>query len=88
MWKNSVSDAKTAWEVLQRAYRAGYDYLYVTADELALTFRQLLTEMWENPPRWFLQLSEDEKPLLTGYARTDGVMVEKNARLLYDLGSV
>ena len=33
-----------------------------------------------------LQLSEAEKPVLTGYARTDGVMVEKNARLLYDLG--
>ncbi len=86
LWKNSVPSAKAAWDVIQHAYQAGYDYFYLTADELALTFPQLLLDMREDMPPWILRLPENKRPILTGYARTDGVMVEKNAQLLFDLG--
>lgn len=37
MWKNELP-AEEAWLAIRLAWTAGYDYLYVTADELPLTF--------------------------------------------------
>ncbi len=86
MWKNSVNTGGEAWEIIHRAYQVGYDHLFITADELPLTFQPLLLDMRANIPNWYLKLPEHEKPVLTGYARADGLCTEKNVRLLYDLG--
>jgi anaerobic magnesium-protoporphyrin IX monomethyl ester cyclase len=86
MWRNAVKTGQEAWEIIRRAYDAGYDHLAVTADELPLTFYGLLLDMRASIPDWFQSLPDNEKPFLTGYARADGLCIEKNAQLLYDLG--
>jgi radical SAM superfamily enzyme YgiQ (UPF0313 family) len=86
MWKNEVRNGSEAWDILHRAYQAGYDNFWVTADELLLTFPQLLLDMKANIPRWFADLPEAERPIMIGDTRADGLCVEKNARLLYALG--
>ncbi|HEX2090948.1 MAG TPA: cobalamin-dependent protein [Longimicrobiaceae bacterium] len=86
MWRNAVPSGAVAWEVIERAFVAGYDYLYVTADELPNTFRALLVQMRENTPGWWKQLDEAERPLLAGYARADGLCRGDSARLLRELG--
>jgi hypothetical protein len=77
MWKNEISDASKAWNVIKNAYDFGYRYLYVTADELPLTFAKLIRNMHKAMPQWFKELPELEKPILMGYGRADG-MVNKN----------
>jgi radical SAM superfamily enzyme YgiQ (UPF0313 family) len=37
-------------------------------------------------PHWFTDLPPQDRPIFEGYARADGLAIEKNARLLYDLG--
>ncbi len=86
MWKNEVRNGAEAWSILHRAYQAGYDSLDITAEELPLTFPQLLLDMKSSIPRWFANLPQQERPILHGAARADGLAIEKNARLLYDLG--
>jgi radical SAM superfamily enzyme YgiQ (UPF0313 family) len=86
MWKNEVRNGVEAWEIIRCAYQAGYQDLYFTADELPLTFPKLLLDMKANLPAWFTNLPLQDRPILEGYARADGLAVEKNARLLYDLG--
>ena len=86
MWKNSVPDAEAAWSVINTARQSGYDYFYITADELGITFRNLLIEMKKNQPDWLKKLSPEERPILTGYSRSDGLILGQNAELLYDLG--
>lgn len=49
MWRN-VLPAEDAWRAIHHAWKAGYDYLYVTADELPLTFARLILDMAESPP--------------------------------------
>ncbi|GAA3434196.1 hypothetical protein GCM10018954_038000 [Kutzneria kofuensis] len=46
MWRNSVPSAEAAWQVIHAAHTAGYDYLYLTADELPLMFGRLL--LWRS----------------------------------------
>ncbi|WP_454737805.1 B12-binding domain-containing radical SAM protein [Cupriavidus necator] len=75
MWKNELH-AVQAWQVIYNAWSAGYDYLYVTADELPLTFARLMLDMAEAPPEWWQQLEPDERPILVGYARADGMEKE------------
>jgi radical SAM superfamily enzyme YgiQ (UPF0313 family) len=86
MWRNSVPDAESAWDVLHAAQRGNYDYLYLTADELPLTFGRLLRDMSARPPRWWSELAEDEQPVLVGYARADGLSDERAAANLRSLG--
>jgi radical SAM superfamily enzyme YgiQ (UPF0313 family) len=85
MWKNSLSP-EDAWMTIECAWRYGYDYLYITADELPLTFVSLLTAMSHSKPGWWLSLSADERPFLVGYARADGIADRRKTRLLSDLG--
>lgn len=80
LWKNAVRSAEETWNVLYQAYWAGYDYIYVVTDELALTFRSLLTDMLKCKPYWAAHIG------MTGYCRADGLAIEKNARLLKELG--
>ncbi|MEV6829449.1 hypothetical protein [Amycolatopsis sp. NPDC051102] len=86
VWRNSIRDAATAWNVISDAHRAGYDYLYLTADELPLTFGKLLREMQAETPGWWREMAEDERPAMVGYARADGLENERNAALLRGLG--
>jgi radical SAM superfamily enzyme YgiQ (UPF0313 family) len=86
MWKNSVPNAQTAWNLIDRARQAGYDYFYITADELGITFRELLLDMKNNMPDWIKNLPSGEQPILTGYSRSDGLIMGQNAELLHDLG--
>jgi len=85
-WKNQVTSPVDAWTIIQNAFNKGYDFLQVTADELPLTFSSLLHGMRQSTPYWFRRLAADERPVLSGYARSDGIAIEKNAKLLHDLG--
>lgn len=67
----STLSADRAWEVIHNAYLQGYNYLYVTADELPLTMWPMIRAMAENPPEWFRHLPEGSKPKLFGYARAE-----------------
>lgn len=86
MWRNSVSDPDSAWRLVREAHGAGYDYLYLTADELPLTFGKLLRGMVASPPGWWADLPEVEKPVMVGYARADGLSDERHALNLRQLG--
>ena len=85
-WKNQVSNAELAWESMSLAVSNGYDYLYLTADELPLTFLPLLKQMAEDPPAWWSSISESQRPVVVGYARADGIADSRRAALLRTLG--
>jgi anaerobic magnesium-protoporphyrin IX monomethyl ester cyclase len=85
IWKNETS-AKGAWQTIEHAWQSGYDYLYITADELPLTFRSLLSEMNDNKPAWWRSIAVDERPIMVGYARADGIADPRKTRLLVELG--
>lgn len=61
-----------AWEVLENAYRQGYNYFYVTADELPLTLWNLLRGMANEVPDWYRELDAASRPKMFGYARAEG----------------
>lgn len=84
LWRNSLTP-DAAWEALQTAWDSGYDYLYLTADELPLTFGALLDAMRARTPHWWNALGDD-RPVLVGYARADGIADERRTQLLVDLG--
>jgi hypothetical protein len=85
VWRNQLTPDK-AWEAVGTAWKSGYDYLYVTADELPLTFATLLTAMNDTKPPWWESLSEDDQPMLVGYARADGIADPRRTQTLTSLG--
>lgn len=85
MWKNQLT-AEGAWAAIERAWKAEYDYLYVTADELPLTFGPLLLAMSRRRPAWWTALRSEDRPLLVGYARADGIADPRKTSLLLELG--
>ena len=85
LWKNQLTP-ESAWSTITSAWDHGYDYLYVTADELPLTFGALMTAMNESRPAWWQSLSELERPLLVGYARADGIADGRRSQVMVDLG--
>jgi anaerobic magnesium-protoporphyrin IX monomethyl ester cyclase len=85
MWKNPISP-QIAWNVIHSALHNGFDYLYITADELPLTFDSLLAGMAGSQPDWWRSLSRDERPLLVGYARADGIADARKTCRLVELG--
>jgi radical SAM superfamily enzyme YgiQ (UPF0313 family) len=85
MWRNQLTP-EAAWRAVAMAWEAGYDYLYITADELPLTFASLLAGMNSAKPQWWRSLRIDERPMLVGYARADGIADERRTQLLVDLG--
>ncbi len=84
LWRNA-NTAKDAWKQLETAYQHNYGYFYITADELPLTFRQLLKQMHENIPAWWKNIPKEKKPIMMGYARADG-LTHETSRLLKELG--
>ncbi|MQS05642.1 B12-binding domain-containing radical SAM protein [Streptomyces alkaliphilus] len=86
MWKNSVHDPHAAWQLVEHMSRNAYDYLYLTADELPLTFGGLLRGMLDEAPRWWTRIPENERPVMVGYARADGLSNPRHAETLRRLG--
>lgn len=64
-------EADRAWAILENAYRQGYNYFFVTADELPLTMWRMLRSMAADPPEWFRRLPPSERPGMLGYARAE-----------------
>ncbi|WP_331733670.1 hypothetical protein OG948_60130 (plasmid) [Embleya sp. NBC_00888] len=85
LWRNQLNAAQ-AWDVVEAAFTAGYDYLYLTADELPLTFAKLLTAMSDTRPAWWSALTDRDRPVLVGYGRADGIADPRRTALLTDLG--
>jgi anaerobic magnesium-protoporphyrin IX monomethyl ester cyclase len=85
MWRNSLT-AETAWRAIEAACTAGYDYLYVTADELPLTFAGLLAGMNRSKPPWWEALTDNDRPMIVGYARADGIADPRRTSSLVELG--
>jgi anaerobic magnesium-protoporphyrin IX monomethyl ester cyclase len=85
IWRNFL-DHKQAWEVIKAAHDSGYDYLYVTADELPLTFGRLLLNMDKYKPKWWVDLHENERPILVGYARADGMKKSHIMKSMSNIG--
>ncbi|WP_327270437.1 cobalamin-dependent protein [Streptomyces sp. NBC_01218] len=86
MWKNSVHDPHTAWQLIEHMSNHTYDYLYLTADELPLTFGGLLRGMLDEAPEWWTRTPENERPVMVGYARADGLSNPRHAETLRRLG--
>lgn len=64
--------AERAWGILKNAFDQGYNYFYVTADELPLTLWPLLRDMAANRPGWYEELPIASRPKMFGYARAEG----------------
>lgn len=64
-------EAERAWTILENVYRQGYNYFYITADELPLTLWRMLRGMAESPPEWFTDLHPAERPRMFGYTRAE-----------------
>ena len=85
LWRNQLT-AEQAWDAIANAWNSGYDYVYLTADELPLTFAQLLTGMAASLPDWWRSLTPDERPVMVGYGRADGIADPRRTALLSSLG--
>ncbi|MFH8982804.1 B12-binding domain-containing radical SAM protein [Streptomyces varsoviensis] len=86
MWKNAVDGPEAAWRLIEHMSRRTYDYLYLTADELPLTFGALLRSMYEQAPPWWTGTPESDRPVMVGYARADGLSNPRHAETLRRLG--
>ena len=67
----SAQNAQRAWEIIRNAFEQGYNYLFVTADELPTTFWPLVRDMADQMPEWYLSLKPAQRPRMMGYARAD-----------------
>jgi anaerobic magnesium-protoporphyrin IX monomethyl ester cyclase len=66
----SVS-ADLAWARIKNVVDHGYNELFITADELPMTFWPLLRQMAESVPDWHKALMPEQRPKLICYARAD-----------------
>ena len=81
--------AERAWDIIRNAYNHGYNYLFVTADELPSTFWPLLRGMADRIPEWYLRLKPVDRPRMMGYARADAFrdnLLERIDLLMNTLG--
>ena len=67
----SGQNAQRSWEIIRNAFEQGYNYLFVTADELPSTFWPLVRDMARQMPDWYLALPKSQRPRMMGYARAD-----------------
>ena len=67
----SGQNAQRAWEIIRNAFDQGYNYLFVTADELPSTFWPLLRNMADQMPDWYRDLKPADRPRMMCYARAD-----------------
>ena len=77
----SGQNAQRAWEIIHNAFEQGYNYLFVTADELPSTFWPLLRDMAKQMPEWYLDLKPSERPRMMGYARADAFRENMRERI-------
>ncbi|MHB8087776.1 MAG: radical SAM protein [Anaerolineaceae bacterium] len=56
-----------AWTILENAYKQGFNYFYITADELPLTQWPLLEEMIKTTPDWYKEIPISDRPEMFGY---------------------
>jgi hypothetical protein len=73
--------AERAWEIIRNAFEQGYNYLFVTADELPSTFWPLLRGMADHIPGWYLRLKPADRPRMMGYARADAFRERMQERI-------
>ena len=66
-----AQSAERAWQVIRNAFDQGYNYLFVTADELPTTFWPLLRNMADQMPDWYLAMAPADRPRMMCYARAD-----------------
>jgi hypothetical protein len=67
----SAQSAQRAWEIIRNAFEQGYNYLFVTADELPSTFWSLVRNMADQMPEWYLGLKPADRTRMMCYARAD-----------------
>ena len=67
----SAQSAQRAWDIIRNAFEHGYNYLFVTADELPSTFWSLVREMADQMPDWYRSLQPADRPRMMCYARAD-----------------
>lgn len=67
----SAQSAQRAWEIIRNAFDHGYNYLFVTADELPSTFWSLVRSMADQVPDWYRSLRPADRPRMMCYARAD-----------------
>ncbi|MCJ1680541.1 hypothetical protein MTF65_24970 [Streptomyces sp. APSN-46.1] len=67
----TMPEAARAWAIIENAWRQGFNYLYVTADELPLTMWRMLRNMAANQPTWYQSLPVGDRPKMFGYARAE-----------------
>jgi hypothetical protein len=75
------ADAVRAWAIIRNAVEQGYNYFFVTTDELPLTFWPLLSRMAERVPDWYRDLHRDDRPRFLCYARADAFKANKLHRI-------
>ena len=67
----SAQNAQRAWATIRNAFEHGYNYLFVTADELPSTFWPLVRDMAAQMPDWYRALEAADRPRMMCYARAD-----------------
>ena len=77
----SARSAERAWDIIRNAFEQGYNYLFVTADELPSTFWSLLRAMAAQMPDWYLRLPPVQRPRMMGYARADAFRENVHERI-------
>jgi hypothetical protein len=77
----AAPEAQRAWAIIRNAVEQGYNYLFVTADELPSTFWYLLNKMAENRPDWYLEMSANKRPRFMCYARADAFREQAQYRI-------
>lgn len=82
----AIQTPERAWDILKNAFNQGFNYFYITADELPLTMWGMLRRMAEQKPDWYQDLKD--KPKMFGYARAEGfeTQPEKIDILVNELG--
>lgn len=78
-WKNSLP-SRSAYDVIDRACDAGYTDLYLTADELPLTFPALIRNLRT------LQRPTGPRGSISAYARADGLALGDRAMAMKAIG--
>ena len=61
-----------AWETIRAAIDAGFNFLFVTADDLLFAFSSFVRSLAQSKPNWFLCLEKDgASPKFFAYSRAD-----------------
>lgn len=84
----SAQKARRAWEIIRNAFESGYNYLFVTADELPSTFWPLIRDTVDEMPEWYRALAPGQRPRMMGYARADAFRERVRERIDVLMGTL